>query len=83
MARADISVRDVADHIDHIKNLLGIEFIGLGSDYDGVGLALPPDLSDVSAYPVLIAELLRRGYSESDIRKICYQNTLRVWRANE
>lgn len=83
LARSGITVRDVADHIDHIKNLVGINYIGLGGDFDGVGLALPPDLADVSMYPNLIAELLRRGYSRSDIRKICYQNTLRVWKANE
>lgn len=77
------SVRDVADHIDHIKNLVGVDYVGIGSDFDGVGLALPPELDDVSMYPALIAELLRRGYSEADIRKICSGNVLRVWKANE
>ena len=83
LAEADITVKDVADHIDHIRNLVGIDHVGLGGDFDGVGLALPPDLMDVSAYPNLIAELLRSGYSTADIRKICYKNTLRVWKANE
>lgn len=83
LSKAGITVRDVADHIDHIKNLVGIDYVGLGGDFDGVGLALPPDLADVSMYPNLIAELLRRGYSKRDIRKICFQNTLRVWRASE
>lgn len=83
LAKTGITVRDVADHIDHIKNLVGVDHIGLGGDFDGVGLALPPDLADVSMYPNLIAELLRRGYSKADIQKICYKNTLRVWRANE
>lgn len=83
LTAAGISVRDVADHIDHLKNLVGVDHIGLGGDFDGVGLALPPDLADVSMYPNLIAELLRRGYSKADIRKICFQNTLRVWRASE
>lgn len=83
LTRAGITVRDVADHIDHIKKLVGIDHVGIGSDYDGVGLALPPDLADVSAYPHLVAELLRRGYSEEDIAKICYKNVLRVWKANE
>lgn len=78
-----ISVREVADHVDHLKNLVGIDYIGLGSDFDGVGYALPPDLDDVDEYPNLIAELLRRGYSDEDIRKICSGNVLRVWRANE
>ena len=80
---AGVTVRDVVDHIDHIKKLVGIEYIGLGSDFDGVGLALPPDLADASMLPNLVAELLRRGYSEVDIRKICSENVLRVWRANE
>lgn len=83
LTRSGISVRDVADHIDHLKSLVGVRHIGLGGDFDGVGLALPPDLADVRMYPNLIAELLRRGYSKSDIRKICYQNTVRVWRASE
>lgn len=78
-----ISVREVADHIDHIKKLVGIDHIGLGSDFDGVGYALPPDLNDVSKLPNLLAELFRRGYSEEDLRKICSSNVLRVWRANE
>ncbi len=78
-----VGVRDVADHIDHLRRLVGIDHIGLGSDFDGVGLAIPPDLGDVSMYPNLLAELLRRGYTEEDLRKICYRNTLRVWRACE
>lgn len=78
-----ISVREIADHIDRIKNLVGIDYVGLGSDFDGVGPALPKDMADVSMYPHLIAELLRRGYSDADVRKICSENVLRVWRANE
>lgn len=78
-----ISVSVVADHIDHIKNLVGIDYVGLGSDFDGVGLTLPPDLDDVDEFPNLIAELLRRGYSDKEVRKICSENVLRVWRANE
>jgi len=83
LAKSGIGVGVVADHIDHLRQLVGVRHIGLGGDFDGVGLALPPDLADVSMYPNLIAELLRRGYSKADIRKICYQNTLRVWRASE
>lgn len=78
-----LSVRHVADHIDYIVRIAGIDHVGLGSDFDGVGVTLPTDLADVSMYPNLIAELLRRGYKEADIRKICYQNTIRVWKANE
>lgn len=78
-----LSLSKVADHIDYLKKMVGIDHIGLGSDFDGVGNAVLPDLKDVSKYPALIAELLRRGYTDEDIRKICSENTLRVWRANE
>ncbi len=53
--------------------------MGLGSDFDGVGDNLPRGLEDVSCYPNLIAELLKKGYTERDIGKICSQNFLRVW----
>lgn len=72
------TVADVADHIDHVVQLVGVDHVGFGSDFDGV-FALPKGLSDVSMYPNLIYELLRRGYSEEDIRKICGENMLRVW----
>lgn len=72
-------VKHVADHIDHIRNLVGIDHIGIGSDFDGVGDSLPFGLKDVSMYPNLIHELLKRGYSEDDIAKICYKNAFRVW----
>ena len=61
--------------------LIGIDHVGLGSDYDGVGDSLPEGLKNVSHFPNLIAELLRRGYSDEDIEKICYQNVFRVWNA--
>ena len=83
LKKSDIGVKAVADHIDHIRRLVGIEHVGIGSDFDGVGLALPPDLADVSMYPNLIDELIRRGYTRDDLRKICYQNIMRVWRDNE
>jgi membrane dipeptidase len=73
------NVSKVADHIDHVKALVGVEHIGLGSDFDGVGDSLPTGLKDVSMYPNLIAELLKRGYSKEDIEKICYKNIFRVW----
>jgi membrane dipeptidase len=78
-----LSVKEVANHIDRIVRLAGVDHAGFGSDFDGVGIALPPDLADVSMYPNLIAELLHRGYSEEDVRKICYKNLIRVWKANE
>lgn len=74
---ADIQI--VADHIDHVVDLVGIDYVGFGSDYDGVGDSLPKGLKDASTYPNLIAELLKRGYSAEDIEKICYKNTFRVW----
>jgi membrane dipeptidase len=73
------TVQKVADHIDRVVDLVGVEHVGLGSDYDGVGPTLPIGLKDVSAYPNLIAELLKRGYSEDDIQKICSGNIFRVW----
>jgi membrane dipeptidase len=73
------SVQKVADHIDRVVELAGINHVGLGSDFDGVGDSLPIGLKDVSMYPNLIEELLKRGYSEEDIEKICYKNVFRVW----
>jgi|APTNR8051073442_1049403.scaffolds.fasta_scaffold00383_28 membrane dipeptidase len=72
-------VQMVANHIDHVVALAGIDHVGLGSDFDGVGDSLPTGLKDVSQYPNLICELLKRGYSEDDIAKICYKNVFRVW----
>lgn len=73
------TVQKVADHIDHVVKIAGIDHVGLGSDFDGVGDSLPTGLKDVSQYPNLIAELLSRGYSTTDIEKICYKNVWRVW----
>jgi membrane dipeptidase len=72
------SVQDVADHIDHAVNLVGVKHVGLGSDFDGV-FALPEGLQDASGYPNLVAELLRRGYTEADLKKLLGENLLRVW----
>ncbi|HCM77620.1 MAG TPA: peptidase M19 [Cytophagales bacterium] len=69
----------VVDHIDHVVTLAGIDHVGIGSDYDGVGDSLPTGLKDVSSFPNLIVELLKRGYSEEDIEKICSKNVFRVW----
>src|SRR5690606_28589990 len=77
------NVQKVADHFDHVLQLVGIDHLGLGSDFDGVGETLPDGLKDVSMYPNLIAELLKRGYSREDIEKICYKNIFRVWQAVE
>ena len=77
------SLDDVLDHIDRAVALAGIDGVGIGSDYDGVGDSLPTDLKDVSTFPNLIAGLQRRGYSEADIRKILGENLMRVWRDAE
>ena len=74
---ADIT--EVVDHIDRVVELAGIDHVGIGSDYDGVGDSLPYGLKDVTSYPNLIFHLLKRGYSENDIEKICYKNIWRVW----
>jgi membrane dipeptidase len=76
------SMLQVAEHIDHIKKVAGIDHIGLGSDFDGI-TSVPVGLEDVSTYPLLIAELLQRGYSDDDIRKIAGRNILRVMKAAE
>ena len=73
----------VADHIDRVVFLVGIDHVGLGSDFDGVGDSLPEGLKDVSMYPNLIKELLNRGYKKEDIRKILSGNLLRVWKQVE
>lgn len=74
-----VNIATVANHIDHVVKIAGIDHVGLGSDYDGVGGNLPAGLEDVSTYPALIHELLKRGYSDSDIEKICSGNLFRVW----
>jgi len=76
------SMFQVADHIDHIKKVAGIDHIGLGGDFDGI-TSVVVGLEDVSTYPLLIAELLRRGYTDEDIRKIASRNVLRVLRGAE
>lgn len=72
-------VQMVANHIDHVVKIAGIDHVGIGSDYDGVDGELPTGLEDVSKYPNLIFELLKRGYSPEDIEKICSKNVFRVW----
>lgn len=76
------TIADVADHIEHVRDVAGIDHVGLGGDFDGVG-ALPEGLTGVETYPALLAELMRRGWSEADIRKLAGENVLRVMRAAE
>ncbi|MFC3092689.1 membrane dipeptidase [Alteromonas sediminis] len=74
------TLEEVLDHIDHVVDVVGIDYVGIGSDYDGVGDSLPTGLKDVSTFPNLIQGLLDRKYSEADIKKILNENVLRVWR---
>ena len=75
--RATLS--DAADHIDHVRKVAGIDHVGLGGDFDGIS-SVAQGLEDVSTYPALFAELLRRGYTDDDVRKIAGLNVLRVMR---
>lgn len=72
------TTEDVVAHINHVVDLVGVEHVGLGSDYDGV-FALPRGLHDVSTYPNLVYHLLKEGYTEAEIRGILGENALRVW----
>ncbi|QPG06278.1 dipeptidase [Salinimonas marina] len=73
------SLSQVLDHIDYVVKLIGVEHVGIGSDYDGVGDTLPTGLKDVADFPNLVQGLLDRGYSEADITNILGRNFLRVW----
>jgi membrane dipeptidase len=76
------TLAQVADHIEHIRRIAGIDHVGLGGDYDGTD-ELPDGLEDVSKYPNLAAELLRRGWTDADVRKLAGENILRAWAQNE
>ena len=71
----------VIDHLDYIVKMIGVDHVGLGSDFDGVN-SLPQQLDDVTTYPLITKELVKRGYSKKDIRKILGGNFLRVLEAN-
>lgn len=77
------ALSDVLDHIDRAVQLAGVDHVGLGSDYDGVGDSLPEGLKDAASYPALIDGLLERGYDEGEIEKILGDNALRLWAAVE
>jgi len=80
----DVGTLDlVLDHFDHVINLVGIDHVGIGSDFDGVSGILPETLKDVASYPNLIEGLLKRGYSEQDIKKLLSGNLMRVWQQVE
>jgi membrane dipeptidase len=76
------TLADVANHIDHIKRVAGVDHVGIGSDFDGIS-SVPTGLEDVSTFPSLFAELSRRGWSEEELRKLAGENVLRVWRKAE
>jgi len=73
-----VTLTEVADHIDHIAKIAGVDHVGIGSDFDGVGETLPQGLTDVSTYPALLAELMRRGWSDASVAKVAGGNILRV-----
>jgi membrane dipeptidase len=75
-------VTDVAAHVEHAREVAGIDHIGLGGDYDGVD-ALPAGLEDVAGYPNLLTELATRGWSQADLEKLTGRNVLRVLQAAE
>jgi membrane dipeptidase len=77
------TLKQVLDHYEHVINLVGIDYVGIGSDFDGVSGILPEDLRDVASYPNLIVGLLERGYSEQDIKKLLSGNVMRVWKQVE
>jgi membrane dipeptidase len=76
------TIKDVADHIDHIVKVAGIDHVGIGSDFDGI-TSWPKGLDDVSSYPRLTDELIRRGYSDENLHKILGRNVLRAFREAE
>jgi len=76
------TLKQVADHIDHIRKVAGIDHIGLGGDFDGI-TSVVQGLEDVSKYPDLTAELLSRGYKDDEVKKVLGLNVLRAWRAAE
>jgi membrane dipeptidase len=77
-----VTLEEVADHVEHVRRTAGVDHIGLGGDYDGAE-AWPEGLEDVSRYPVLFAELIRRGWSDADLAKLASGNILRVMRQAE
>ncbi|GHK05832.1 dipeptidase [Streptomyces sp. NPDC003753] len=80
--RPAATVGTVADHLDHMREVAGIDHVGIGGDYDGTAFT-PDGLGDVSGYPNLVAELLDRGWSRADLAKLTWQNAVRVLGAAE
>jgi membrane dipeptidase len=82
MPRAKVTIGQVADHLDHVRKVAGVDHVGLGGDFDG-NEQWPEGLEDVSSYPRVFAELIERGWSDGDLRKLAQGNLLRVMRAAE
>jgi membrane dipeptidase len=80
--RPPCGIADVADHIEHVRGIAGLDAVGIGGDYDGTPV-LPDGLGDVSGYPALLAELSGRGWTDTELEKLTWRNTLRVMRATE
>jgi membrane dipeptidase len=76
------TLADVADHIEHVREVAGVAHVGIGSDFDGIS-SEPVGLEDVSTYPALFAELSMRGWTEGELRKLAGENLLRAWREAE
>ena len=76
------TIAQVADHIEHARKVAGVDHVGIGSDFDGID-AGPDGLEDVSKFPALFAELIRRGWSDADLKKLAGENVLRVLRQAE
>jgi membrane dipeptidase len=76
------TLKQVADHIEHVRDVAGIDHVGIGSDFDGID-TVPQGLEDVSKFPDLFAELIRRGWNDGDLKKLAGQNLLRAFRAAE
>ncbi|MDX1675255.1 MAG: membrane dipeptidase, partial [Longimicrobiales bacterium] len=77
----EATMDDVIEHIEHVRDVAGIDHVGIGSDYDGA--TMPRGLEDVSTFPALLAELSRRGWTEEELRKLAGENVLRAWRGAE
>ncbi|MEX0908182.1 MAG: membrane dipeptidase, partial [Gemmatimonadaceae bacterium] len=80
--RPKATLAQVADHIEHIRRVAGVDHVGIGGDFDGISEVVV-GLEDVSTYPALFAELARRGWSDGDLRKLAGENVLRVMAAAE
>jgi membrane dipeptidase len=78
----DVTVSDVVDHIEYVSEVAGVDHVGIGSDFDGIEVT-PIGLEDVSTYPAITIELLRRGWTDANIRKVLGENALRVLAAND